>query len=358
MDNKPTKVLMLGNLPGKNSRSVGGATQLFRDIVQFVRQNATFRVEHKPLRNFWLPKMQLLDYALWPLKAPLVFRSFDVISIHATYDFTLSAAPLVIWWAKRGRKKLVYHAFGGILHKKIESLARPFRSFVLNGLRNVDTFFVETLEMLRWFDERGFDNVEWMPNSRPPFKGIIRQTPYQRKFVFISRVTPDKGVDVLLETFSRLGPEYTLDIYGPLDRGHYSEKSFEGFPNVRYLGALDSNKVRETLMQYNFLLLPSFHAGEGYPGIIIEGFSVGIPVIASRWRSIPELVNHGKNGLLVEPKNVDALTDTIRNLDEKAYKKLREGAKQSFDLFNAEKNFFKFIHTYTGNPAVSKQKME
>ncbi len=345
--NKTKKILMLGNLPGKNPRSVGGATKLFQDILEFLRQHSSFLIEQKPLRSLWLPKFQLLDYFLWPFKAPFIFRPFDVISIHATYDFTLTIAPLVIWWAKQMKKQVVYHTFGGMLHKKIAKLPGPARSFVLNGLRKADTLFVETLEMLEWFRNQGFDNVEWMPNSRPAYPGVIRNIPYQRKFVFISRVTPNKGVDILVKAFSKLGTSYTLDIYGPLDRKYYSEQSFDDIPNIRYLGSLDSNNVRETLLQYNFLILPSFHTGEGYPGIIIESFSVGVPVIATNWRSIPELVTHEKNGLLVEPKSVESLVNAILSIDDNKYNQLRDGAIKRFNDFDAQKNFNKFIKAYT-----------
>ena len=342
-----TKILMLGNLPGKNPRSVGGVTRLFQDVLEFVKQHSFFTIEQKPLRTLWLPKFQLLDYIWWAIKAPFVFRSFDIISVHNSYDFTLTGAPVIIWWAKKLNKKFIYHSIGGILHKKIESLPGPARLVILNGLRKVDTLFVETLEMLRWFEDQGFDNVEWMPNSRPAYPGVIRHIPYQRKFVFISRVTPDKGVDVLLKAFERLGEEYTLDIYGPLDRKYYSEQKFEKFINVNYKGIIEGSKVREILMNYNFLLLPSYYPGEGYPGIIIESFSVGIPVIATNWRSIPELVNHEKNGLLIEPKSVESLVNAILSIDDNKYNQLRAGAMKRFNDFDAQKNFNKFIKAYT-----------
>ena len=94
-----------------------------------------------------------------------------------------------------------------------------------------------------------------------------------------------------------------IDVYGPFKDGDCSEKIFEN-SRVDYCGVLPPEKVLPTLSQYDVLLLPSFHPGEGYPGIVIEAFSLGLPVIATNWQAIPEIVQDGENGLLVSPQRL------------------------------------------------------
>ena len=84
------------------------------------------------------------------------------------------------------------------------------------------------------------------------------------------------------------------------------------------------------------LVLPTKWRAEGYPGVIIEAFSVGIPVISTYNGGIPEIVLHGKNGLLVPPGNIKALLDAIMLIDASLYDKLRAGAYESFGQFDAE----------------------
>ena len=68
------------------------------------------------------------------------------------------------------------------------------------------------------------------------------------------------------------------------------------------------------------MILPTYHVGEGYPGIIIEAFSIGMPVISTYWNSIPELISHNKNGLLVPIKDLDSLVNSISFYNQKNYK--------------------------------------
>jgi glycosyltransferase involved in cell wall biosynthesis len=95
------------------------------------------------------------------------------------------------------------------------------------------------------------------------------------------------------------------------------------------------------------LILPTYHVGEGYPGIIIEAFSIGMPVISTYWNSIPELISHNKNGLLVPIKDLDSLVNSISFYNQKNYKQFSKSALSSFNKFNSEKvnlNFVKKIN--------------
>jgi glycosyltransferase involved in cell wall biosynthesis len=50
---------------------------------------------------------------------------------------------------------------------------------------------------------------------------------------------------------------------------------------------------------------------EGSPNVIIEAMATGLPIVATRVDGIPELVEEGKSGFLVEPKNPRALADAL-----------------------------------------------
>jgi glycosyltransferase involved in cell wall biosynthesis len=68
-------------------------------------------------------------------------------------------------------------------------------------------------------------------------------------------------------------------------------------------------------------------SGEGYPGAILEAFAAGIPVITTRWLSIPEIVDHSC-GILIPPRNPAALADAVIRLttDPLLYQRLCAGA--------------------------------
>ncbi len=89
-------------------------------------------------------------------------------------------------------------------------------------------------------------------------------------------------------------------------------------------GRVEPNSISQILSEHDCLLLPTFYEGEGMPGVIIEAYQSGIPVIASRWRDIPELIQHEKTGLLVEPRSMEDLTRAMLRLssDKKLYQDL------------------------------------
>jgi glycosyltransferase involved in cell wall biosynthesis len=97
---------------------------------------------------------------------------------------------------------------------------------------------------------------------------------------------------------------------------------------VNYCGEVSAEEVLRRLPDYDLLLLPSYR--EGYPGIIIEALSVGMPVISTNVGGIPEIIENGRNGILVEPSDVERLVKAIRSVDESNYALYCENAYNSF----------------------------
>src|SRR6185369_923370 len=96
-----------------------------------------------------------------------------------------------------------------------------------------------------------------------------------------------------------------------------------GAGRVRYRGFLSHADVNRKLWEYDCLVLPTFHPGEGYPGVIAEAFAHGLPVIATRWLAIPEIVDE-RCGILIEPGNVRELLAAMKTLhrDSSLWRKL------------------------------------
>ena len=91
------------------------------------------------------------------------------------------------------------------------------------------------------------------------------------------------------------------------------------------------------LCEHDLLLFPSYYSMEGYPGVILEAFQCGLPVVAARWRSVPEIVEHEENGLLVEPRSAAAVRSAIERLlaDPDLYRRLCKGAERRGEYFRS-----------------------
>ena len=164
-----------------------------------------------------------------------------------------------------------------------------------------------------------------------------------RRFVFMGHVSDVKGVREILALDGNLPDSVTVDVFGPCT-GAISERDFDGCNKVWYRGIVEPAQVIFTLAQYDALLLPTYHIGEGYPGVIVEAYAAGLPVVCTRWRALPEIVDC-TSGILVEPRNSDALFDAMKRLieDDDLYARLREGARKRRREFSSEVWNNKFV---------------
>ncbi len=168
------------------------------------------------------------------------------------------------------------------------------------------------------------DNIVWFPNVRS--RTELRVSPdYCKRFIFISHINTEKGIRELLEVAKNLPDDYVLDIYGPVKEDVYHALLSK---EKHYHGSLTSCEVLQRLSKYNVLLLPSYR--EGYPGIIIEAMSIGMPTIASNVGGIPEIVEDGVNGLLISPKSVEELRSAILSINQENYSHMGIAASERF----------------------------
>ena len=155
--------------------------------------------------------------------------------------------------------------------------------------------------------------------------------------LFVGRLSKEKGVDVLLNAWRSFG-NVPLTIVGD---GPESDRLRRDAPqNVRFVGSLSISSVRELMTHSIALIVPSVWY-EGFPMVIVEAFSVGLPVIASDIGSLGELIKEGENGAKFIPKDVDSLRLTLAALfaDPGRLARLGKGAKTTFDnLYTEEKN--------------------
>jgi len=346
MRNKKIKVLFFANIPIEGEeRSIGGATVLAKSILNFLQSDNRIQLKHQQIRFFWRNKLQLLDYFCWLFRFPFSIKNYDVISFHGTKDFHFIIAPFLWLWAKLFKKKVIYHFFGGNFHEQYQGLPKAFKQFIKNTILKSDTLFFETKQMINFFEKEKIKSSVWLPNSRAPLIKDLSIKEYSKKFVFISRVIPQKGVNEIIKVAKSLPNDYEVDIYGPIDDRHYSDDFFKN-NKATYKGLLHPDEVIPTLSKYDVLLLPSYFDGEGYPGIIIESLAVGIPVITTNWKALPELITNNENGFLIDIKNENQLKQAILAFNKENHPTFRKKAFNSFQQFSSDVVFNKIIDSY------------
>lgn len=161
----------------------------------------------------------------------------------------------------------------------------------------------------------GVDTDHFVPNSQRT--GIFR-------IVCVGTLHEVKGQTYLIEAcrlLARIGVEFTCHIVGDgPDRSMLSEQiaSARISGQVILEGAMTRTQVADLLSRAHVLVAPSVptRSGqrEGIPVVLMEAMSSEIPVVASRLSGIPELVDDGRSGLLVAPRDAPSLAEAIQRL--------------------------------------------
>ena len=140
-----------------------------------------------------------------------------------------------------------------------------------------------------------------------------RQDPCVR-LLFLGWLERSKGIFELIEACRRLAGNrrFTLDVAG---EGNASAEARELAARhdlngvVRFRGWLRDAQLLEAMTESDVLVLPSW--AEGLPNAMIEAMAAGLAVVVTGVGAIPELIADLRTGLLVEPRNTDALTGAL-----------------------------------------------
>jgi glycosyltransferase involved in cell wall biosynthesis len=135
-------------------------------------------------------------------------------------------------------------------------------------------------------------------------------------FGYFGRLEREKGLDGLLEAVVRIASDaWRLNIYGNgRDRRRLERRvAAAGLQErVRFCGALHPEVVPARMAECHAIVLPSLQ--EGWPYVLLEAMSLGVPVVASAVGGVTEMIRDGVEGLLVPPANPGALAAALKQM--------------------------------------------
>ena len=241
----------------------------------------------------------------------LFFRRWDNILL-STSSLSTFRLLLIIYILKPSiLKKITYLVIGGYFPEAIR--AKRYKWEYYKQLKNV-ILEGELLKIdLQMHSE--LKNIKVIPNFKdfPVLENFQDQFKQTFSFIYIGRISQSKGIREIIEAAKELqnmGIEFTVDFFGPLEDDFDFSETF-----INYRGFLDFQKLGresyEFISSYNCMLFPTYWQGEGFPGVIIDAFIAGLPVITSDWNMNKELIEEGVNGFIVPAKSTAALREKM-----------------------------------------------
>ncbi len=183
------------------------------------------------------------------------------------------------------------------------------------------------------------ERVTVLPNPAPlAEEAVLARLQDRPALVFAGRLTPQKDLDIALRALA-LVPAATLTVIGeggerPRLEALSHELGLVG--RVRFTGAVPRGQVLGLMQAADVVVLTS--AWENFPHGLVEALAMGTPVIATRTGGVPEIVEDGRNGLLVPPGDAAAFAAAVNAFlaDRGLRERLRAAARPSVARFDQD----------------------
>ena len=131
--------------------------------------------------------------------------------------------------------------------------------------------------------------------------------------VFVGRLTPEKGADVLLDAVARLPRALRLVLIGQgTQTRHLSELAAQLPGECTIISRIDNDDLPRWYQRAKVVVVPSF--AEAGPVVPLEAMACGTPVVASAVTGLVDLVDDGRNGWLVPPGDARALAVVLETV--------------------------------------------
>ena len=164
-------------------------------------------------------------------------------------------------------------------------------------------------------------------------------------FLFIGRLSKEKGIDILLKSF--IDTKYQLKIIGTGPLADDVINAAKNHPNIHYEGFRPNDQIINYLKKCKALVFPSIWY-EGMPRTILEAYSTGTPVISTDIDNINELVIENYNGIHFKNNSAVSLAGALRNFMQKEKSEtLYDNARKTYEeKYSYDSNYLMLIDIY------------
>ena len=167
--------------------------------------------------------------------------------------------------------------------------------------------------------------------------------------LYVGRLSPEKGVATLLQTWQQHRPHIPLKLVGEGPLKTQVQQAAAKDANISWLGRRPIEEVYELMGNATVVIFPTV-GYETFGRVIVEAFAKGTPVIATNIGTGAELVEPYRTGLLFQPGNADDLINKIDWLlaNPSPLKAMRQAARAEYEThYTAERNYQRLREIYS-----------
>jgi glycosyltransferase involved in cell wall biosynthesis len=286
-------------------------------------------IRHVPLLPVRVPK-----YVMWILGS--LFGVAKLLQASRRREkMVLFASPYAIYSVIVARllkiPLIIHFKYDPTTQPTISSLRRGILNVMINfALRRAEMVIVTTLALKKiaiyrrvpekkiFVSPNYVDEDVFSSNIDGKWVRELLQVPQDEKLIiYMGRLSPEKGLDTLLDAISIVFNRYPSIKFKLLIIGNGPEKDrlmkkckkLSIFRKVLFMNPIPHSKVPSFLAACDIVILPSY--SEGNPKFLLEAMMMGKPIIATNVIGIRDAVTNGEEALLIHPGNPEMLASAI-----------------------------------------------
>jgi len=238
---------------------------------------------------------------------------YDIVHLHFSLDGTARRKKHFMRLAKFYGKKTIIHLHCGtqihdIWDNNYDYLFRSCDKAILLS-KSLQTMVEEHTGIT--------DKYEVVYNPCLSELKSINLRDRKKEILFAGTLYEGKGYRDLIRAFGRIAHNYSdwsvvLAGNGEMNLGKQIAKELNIENQVKFLGWVAEDEKDKVFKEASIFCLPSY--AEGFPMAVLDAFSYGLPVLSTPVGGIPDVAVNGKNMLLFDPGDIDALAEKLKQL--------------------------------------------
>ncbi len=335
MTRKNPKIIVIG--PDLEKSNPGGIVTVI-SLLLASDLKKKFEFTLAPLDYWGTPIRQILyfSYSCLQIIWKLSTKQFDLIYFHISLYPQNWPKFLFLKFIKLfSRKKILLHIHGGLPSNLLQR--KKFFSWCFKNINHYWVLTQDQKDQLSSLFSIPSTMINLIPNYLP---SKSQGTPKVRnQFLFLSRLVKEKGVMELLSALNdikaELPQDYKMIIAGDgpyLAQAKQLSEEYELTKWVDFPGYVSGWEKQKLLDESEVFILPSYQ--EAFPMSILEAMDASNFIISSNVGSIFSMLDDGKIGYLIPPKNTKALSQAMLNVLNLSPEQLAEYQKEINKNFN------------------------
>lgn len=285
----------------------------FKDIVSLVKLYLVFKKEKPQIVHSITPKAGLLcmlaaKFAGVPIRMHMFTGLLFPTMKGFSQKFFIKMDQLLCWAATN-----IYPEGNGVKQDLINYniTSKPLKVLANGNVNGIDLDF--------------FSPKQISKDQKYQLRNELNFGPQDFVFVFVGRLVGDKGINELVDAFKSFdNSNVKLLLVGPLElkQDPIKEATIKEITNNKNIISVGSKSdVRPYLAISDVLVFPSYR--EGFPNVVLQAGAMELPCIVTNISGCNEIIEEGKNGIIIPPKNklaiANAMNFVIENKDKKEF---------------------------------------